>query len=569
MLSSLGRVCLPAAVIPSMSGSCPAATWMPTPARNPTSTVRDRKFARKPSRASRATSSIPPASRAASPASRTYRSDPAAARPVSAAASMAAVAESAATTRWRDEPRTAKTAIGRSIVYKPVTSGIPAIFAYPSTSGIPRAASVRPASMSMGTRDRSMGSTPCRTGWARSHPRQRSAGEPGIVSPPPRLRRSSGLVHHLATGRSPALDDVPRAPQNDRLKRSLVGSQHCPHLRRPGRFRGRCDRTGAGRGRNAVDVRRAGRRSQPGRGRGGGDGRAALHPDPRRDRRGHHGRHLRRPHRHARSRGRHPGAGAGQRGQRHRPRGPGPAARGGHRGYGRGRRRQPGQSPADRPGGVGPVGRQGGDHRRPAETRRGGRADRPDGASGAARARASPTWTTARSKAAPRRQRARRQPLSKAARARRRQRAPKAAARRPPPGTPRMPRSWPEPCGGRGARCCCWARAPSRGPPPSGRPWRAAASRRCTPTGLAASSRTPPPRRPDWSPGARWSGRCSAPPISSSGSAWTRPRWSRPRGTTPRGPSWSPGPRPARRVRPARPGQATSRTAATSPARPR
>ena len=127
--SSLGSVCLPAAVIPSMSGSCPAATWMPTPARNPTSTVRDRKFARKPSRASRAASSIAPASRAASPASRTYAGDPATARPVSAAARMAAVAESAATTRWRDEPRTANTAIGRSIVYKPVTSGIPAILA--------------------------------------------------------------------------------------------------------------------------------------------------------------------------------------------------------------------------------------------------------------------------------------------------------------------------------------------------------------------------------------------------------------------------------------------------------
>ena len=42
---------------------------------------------------------------------------------------MAAVAESAATTRCRDEPRTAKTAIGSSNVYKPVTSGIPAILA--------------------------------------------------------------------------------------------------------------------------------------------------------------------------------------------------------------------------------------------------------------------------------------------------------------------------------------------------------------------------------------------------------------------------------------------------------
>ena len=126
---SLVTVAWPAAVTPSMSGSCPAATWMPTPVRNPISTVRDRKLARKLSRASRTASSIPAVSRAASPASRTYRSEPTAARPVSAAASMTAVAESAATTRWRDEPRMAYTAIGRSIVYKPVTRGIPAILA--------------------------------------------------------------------------------------------------------------------------------------------------------------------------------------------------------------------------------------------------------------------------------------------------------------------------------------------------------------------------------------------------------------------------------------------------------
>jgi len=40
---------------------------------------------------------------------------------------MAAVAESAATTRCLEEPRTAKTAIGSTIVYRPVASGIPAI----------------------------------------------------------------------------------------------------------------------------------------------------------------------------------------------------------------------------------------------------------------------------------------------------------------------------------------------------------------------------------------------------------------------------------------------------------
>ena len=175
---------------------------------------------------------------------------------------------------------------------------------------------------------------------------------------------------------------------------------------------------------------------EPGRGRGRRDGRAALHPGPRRDRRGDHGRHLRRPHRHARGRGRHPGTGAGQRGQRHRACGPGPAARGGDRGYRRGRRRQPGQPPADRPGGAGPVGRQGGDHRRPTAPRRGGRADRPDGAGGAARA--------GDRQHGRQRSRPRRWPRS------RRQRCPKRCAHRSPgrSGRPRMLHSWPGPCGG-------------------------------------------------------------------------------------------------------------------------
>ena len=192
MSQSLVRV-FPVAVTPSMSGSWQAATWIPTPVRNPTRTVRERKFARNPSLASRASSSSAPASRAASPASRTYLSDPATASPVSAAARMAAVAESAPTTRWRDEARTANTAIGSSSVYRPVTTGIPAIFAYPRTSGMPRAASVMPASTSAGTRDRSMGSSPCITGSARSQPRWRPRSQPrwrppreaDTVSPPP------------------------------------------------------------------------------------------------------------------------------------------------------------------------------------------------------------------------------------------------------------------------------------------------------------------------------------------------------------------------------------------------
>jgi hypothetical protein len=40
---------------------------------------------------------------------------------------IAAVAESAPTTRWREDPNTAKAAIGNKMVYRPVIGGIPAI----------------------------------------------------------------------------------------------------------------------------------------------------------------------------------------------------------------------------------------------------------------------------------------------------------------------------------------------------------------------------------------------------------------------------------------------------------
>ena len=258
MSRSLAGVCLPAAVTPSMSGSWPAATWIPTPVRNPTSTVRERKFARNPSLASRASSSIAPASRAASPASRTYRCDPATARPVSAAASMTAVAESAATTRWRDEPRTANTAIGSSIVYRPVTTGIPAIFAYPRTSGMPRAASVMPASTSAGTWDRSMGSSPRIAGSARSHPRWRPPRESGNLSPPPvslrfRVRSSSRRQPFRAVTAAsgfcapPASMTVgPWRPTPSKELRELLRNDYRKRPRRAARVRGIAEAAGSG-----------------------------------------------------------------------------------------------------------------------------------------------------------------------------------------------------------------------------------------------------------------------------------------------------------------------------------
>ena len=112
---------------PNMSPTCPMATWMPTPVRKPTSTLRERKFAMKPSLSSRASTRKPPVMMATMPARLTYSGEAVAAIPARPAAMMAAVAESAPTTRCREEPSRAKTAIGMRIVYRPVMTGIPAI----------------------------------------------------------------------------------------------------------------------------------------------------------------------------------------------------------------------------------------------------------------------------------------------------------------------------------------------------------------------------------------------------------------------------------------------------------
>src|SRR4029079_14965185 len=57
---------------PSMPATCPIATWMPTPVRNPISTLRDRKSARKPRRNKRARMSSTPVTIASAPAMATY-----------------------------------------------------------------------------------------------------------------------------------------------------------------------------------------------------------------------------------------------------------------------------------------------------------------------------------------------------------------------------------------------------------------------------------------------------------------------------------------------------------------
>jgi hypothetical protein len=63
---------------------------------------------------------------------------------------MAAVAESATTTRCREEPNRANSAVGISMVWRPVITGVPEIFVWPITSGMAMAASVIPARISAG-----------------------------------------------------------------------------------------------------------------------------------------------------------------------------------------------------------------------------------------------------------------------------------------------------------------------------------------------------------------------------------------------------------------------------------
>ena len=61
------------------------------------------------------------------PTSAMYCAVPAGAMRDSPLAKIAAVAESAATTRWRDDPKIANATRGSSSVYRPVTTGVPAM----------------------------------------------------------------------------------------------------------------------------------------------------------------------------------------------------------------------------------------------------------------------------------------------------------------------------------------------------------------------------------------------------------------------------------------------------------
>ena len=62
--------------MPNSPANWPIATWIPTPVRKPIKTVREMKFARNPSRASRARSSRPAASSALRLARASHCDDP-------------------------------------------------------------------------------------------------------------------------------------------------------------------------------------------------------------------------------------------------------------------------------------------------------------------------------------------------------------------------------------------------------------------------------------------------------------------------------------------------------------
>ena len=82
----------------------------------------------KPSLRTRASKTKPAAMMASTEASATYWLEPVVANPTNPAARMAAVAESAPTTKCREEPKMANRVVGIRMVYSPVITGVPEIF---------------------------------------------------------------------------------------------------------------------------------------------------------------------------------------------------------------------------------------------------------------------------------------------------------------------------------------------------------------------------------------------------------------------------------------------------------
>ena len=112
-----------------MPATWPIATWMPTPVRNPISTLRERKSARNPSRMMRASEQEGAGHDRDDAGERdVLAADAIGAMPAMPAAMIAADGGVGADDEWRDEPNSAKTTIGIRIVYSPVITGMPAIF---------------------------------------------------------------------------------------------------------------------------------------------------------------------------------------------------------------------------------------------------------------------------------------------------------------------------------------------------------------------------------------------------------------------------------------------------------
>ena len=99
-----------------MPGTWPNATCIPTPVRNPIRTARERKSAIKPSFKIRERIKNPAARSATIPASAIYWGESGTAMVTRVVARIAAVAESAPTTRWREDPNRANTVIGIRMV---------------------------------------------------------------------------------------------------------------------------------------------------------------------------------------------------------------------------------------------------------------------------------------------------------------------------------------------------------------------------------------------------------------------------------------------------------------------
>jgi hypothetical protein len=158
---------------------------------------------------------------------------------------MAAVAESAPTIKCREEPRTAKAAIGSSSVYRPVTTGIPAIFAYPRTSGMPRAARVTPTSRSPGSETGQKAAAPAVPASAAASPHEKLAspdlfrlpeGSDGQSCPGRRVLAGAGPGPcHGAASRTgpasaagPAMSIMPVMSARTGMAR-MARAARCPH----------------------------------------------------------------------------------------------------------------------------------------------------------------------------------------------------------------------------------------------------------------------------------------------------------------------------------------------------